>query len=207
MELQLRNPDLLHVKTQSGISIGGSQEWYPDHWQRMSGCAPTTAANQMWYLSQAHTELSSLFNVGDATQERYVALQIKLFNYITPSRPGGTNTSTIFTNGAVKYGKEHGISLLPHVLEIPMPHSKRPQREDVREFFAAAFHADCPIAFMNLSNGNQSNLDSWHWVTIISIDLDSMVTEICDQGSTLTIDFWAWLKSSLLGGALVYLTF
>ena len=204
MKISLRNPDLLHIETQSGASIGGSQEWYADNWQRMSGCAPTAAANQIWYLSRSRAELSCLCGTGYTDQERYINLQSKLFTYITPSRFGGTNTSEIFTSGAVKYGEANGIQFQPQVMEVPRICSKRASRESVHSFFEAAFQVDCPIAFLNLSNGNQNKLDSWHWVTIICFDMDTMVAEVCDQGYIIEVNFSEWLQTSLLGGALVY---
>lgn len=204
MKQTLRNLKLLEIQTRHGVSTGGSQEWYPEGWQRMSGCGPTAASNLIWYLTRSRPELGRLCDIGGGDKANFVKIMSEMFTFITPGALG-VNTSMIFTSGALKYGESHGVTLTSHVLEVPKLSITRPALEKAREFILSALRSDCPIAFLNLSNGNQHRLDGWHWVTIIAINSETMSVSISDQGRILNIDFAAWLKTSLLGGALVYL--
>jgi hypothetical protein len=66
---------------------------------------------------------------------------------------------------------------------------------------------DVPVAFLNLCNGEEKNLDKWHWVTIISIEFDddkcSSAVEILDEGMVKKIDIPLWYRTTTLGGGLV----
>lgn len=205
MKQTLKNSKLLEVQAERSVYIGGSQEWYPERWQRISGCGPTAASNLIWYLTRSRAELTGLCDVGSGNKISFVKIMSEMFTYITPGS-FGVNTSMLFTTGALKYSKARGVTLIPHVLEIPKLFIRRPAMEETREFILSALQSDCPVVFLNLSNGNQHRLDGWHWVTIIALDCDRMSVCVSDQGHTLDIDFSAWLKTSMLGGALVYLT-
>lgn len=205
MKQTLNTPKLLEVQSKHGVYIGGSQEWYSESWQRMSGCGPTAASNLIWYLTRSRSELGCLCDVGNADKVSFVKLMSEMFTHITPGMLG-VNTSAIFTTGVLKYGEVHDVTLIPHVIEIPKLSILRPDLEKVQEFILSALRSDCPVAFLNLSNGNQHKLDGWHWVTIIALETETMSVYFSDQGHILNIDFAAWLKTSLLGGALIYLT-
>jgi hypothetical protein len=196
----LKNPSLLEIQTPEGSCIGGSQEWYADCFRRMSGCGPTAASNLIWYLSPDNFKSSGW--------DGYQALQNEMFSFVTPGM-GGVNTAALFTDGLERYAKAHGIELTTHALELPgfigklrdiMCHDT----ERVSEFVLNGLRSDCPIAFLNLSNGNQTQFESWHWITILALEHESMTARVSDQGRAFDIDLAAWLRTSLLGGALVY---
>ena len=175
------------------INVGGSQEWYAERWHRLAGCGPTVAANLIWYAA------------GPDLGETYLALQQKMFSYVTPGARG-VNTSKMFTDGIKNFCTDNGLNFKTNVLEIPQILSKRPEINAANFFIAEALRADSPVAFLNLSNGTLTNLENWHWVTITAYDDGSSAALICDQGEELTIDFREWLATSVLGGALAHLT-
>ena len=76
-----------------------------------------------------------------------------------------------------------------------------------RAFLAQALGRDCPVAFLNFSNGALKNLDSWHWVPLISMTEGERVLlcTILDEGEERVIDLDLWLDTTFLGGALVTL--
>lgn len=203
MKQTLKTPELLEVQTRHRVFVGGSQEWYSESWQRMSGCGPTAASNLIWYLTRSRSDLKHLCDVGSGDKASFVKLMSEMFTFITPGMLG-VNTSAIFTAGMLKYCEAYGVKLIPQALEIPKLSIMRPVLEKAHEFILCSLRSDCPVAFLNLSNGNQHRLDSWHWVTIIALETNAMSIFISDQGRILNIDFDAWLKTSLLGGALVY---
>jgi hypothetical protein len=200
MRQTLQNPEFLKLLTPFGIRFGGSQLWYPEHRQRLSGCGPTAAANQMWYLSRRGVKplCPNAESFGD-----YAALQMEMFSYVTPG-PMGVNSSALFVSGALRYARERGVELIPWALDVERLWNRRPDASDLRGFVLAGLQSDCPVAFLNLSNGNQNRLDAWHWVTILALDPNSMTARCGDQGHILEINLAQWLRTTLLGGALVY---
>ncbi|MCX7773006.1 MAG: hypothetical protein N2376_07840 [Clostridia bacterium] len=208
MKQILSQTELLNILSDEGeATVGGSQNWYPIKWQRISGCGPTAASNLMWYMIRSQPELQSLSHSEQNDRNSFVALMSEIFTFITPGM-GGVNTSTIFTEGALKYAAAHGVALKPHVMEIRKRPFKRPSSDEVSAFIHSALQANKPVAFLNLSNGKLTNLESWHWVTIIALETventGAMTALITDQGLTFEIDLTKWLKTSILGGALVW---
>ncbi|HNX15346.1 MAG TPA: hypothetical protein PKH29_10915 [Oscillospiraceae bacterium] len=195
------NKELLTIKTENISMIGGTQFWFEKKWQRMSGCGATVASNMMWYIQKSR--FNGICDEGKSEKADFFALMTEMFCFITPGF-GGVNKSGIFTKGALEYAAKHGVKLESHVLEIHKQKPLRPTHESISEFFFSANAADCPIAFLNLSNGAVKNLDSWHWVTITDTSHYSPIIEIADQGEILKIDFDIWVETSKRGGALVW---
>jgi hypothetical protein len=190
-ERRLKAPERLDIITPQGRALGGSQLWYEDKWRRTAGCGPTAAANLVWYLSHAQ----------DRSLAAYRALQEEMFEYVTPGL-GGVNNSRIFAEGISAYARAHGLALEPLALDIPR--FGRPSAKETLGFVAAGLDSDCPVAFLNLSNGNQQQLDGWHWVTVIGLD-EAANARISDQARAIEANIEEWLGSSLLGGAFVYI--
>ena len=174
--------------------IGGSQDWYDVRWHRMSGCGPVAASNLVWY---------KLCMQGDKRQ--YEILIREMYFFMTPDIHG-VNTSEIFTDAVSRYGAEKGLQFVMQVLEIPKNANSRPDNKTTIEFLASALHSDLPVAFLNLSNGTLKNLENWHWVTILSLDKITGLTEVSDYGKKLDIDISEWLNSTRLGGCFVSLS-
>ncbi len=201
MKCVINDIDLLKVRDPlMGSTVGGSQMWYSERWPRMSGCGPTAASNIVWYYARSRPELRSLCNVGGADRARFTHLMDEMFTFITPGLQG-VNSAAIFTDGIVRYGAAHGVGFKTHILEA----GRHVDEDDARDFIVGALKKDAPVAFLNLSNGALDNLESWHWVTIVGLD-DRMKASIADQGRVFEIDLWKWLKTTRLGGALVYVT-
>ena len=195
MKIMLSDPDVMNLTDANGeICFGGSQEWYKDLWRRKSGCGPVAASNIIWYLTRQR-----------GGRDQYIELMNEMFTYVTPGMRG-VNNASIFSDGIIKYIAKHGLAFVPHALELPSKPNNRPGLDTVCEFILSALTADSPVAFLCLSSGNVENLDDWHWVTIISIDTDTTKIEVVDHGKRLDVCISEWLKSSRLGGALVFLS-
>ncbi len=200
MEQNLENPTYLEIETLQGTVIGGSQNWYASRWQRASGCGPTAATNIIWYLARSRPGLGSLLSVEKYDMDSYIKLQTEMFEYVTPGM-GGVHNSGLFTKGVLNYGAAHNTKLDAHALDILR--LKRPLASEVREFVLEGLQGGCPVAFLNLSHGNQKQLGSWHWVTIIGIGND-LSARISDQGRIIEVSLREWLGTSMLGGAFVF---
>jgi len=195
MKITLAEPELMNITDPGGVTyIGGSQDWYDVRWHRMSGCGPVAASNLVWYKLRIK---------GDKRQ--YEILMREMYSFMTPDI-NGVNTSKIFTDAVSRYGVEKGLQFKLQVLEIPKKASSRPDYKTTIEFLASALHTNVPVAFLNLSNGTLKNLENWHWVTILSLDKITGLTEVSDYGKKLDIDISEWLNSTRLGGCFVSLS-
>jgi len=199
-KISIAAPDLMNIFNDAGeVYTGGSQEWYTDPWHKKSGCGPVAASNLIWYMMRKNNVLSDYPGYSD-----YLHIMTEMFDFITPTLKG-VNSSTIFVSGILNFAPKNNMQLKPYVLEIPKKKSVRPNDFGINEFISGALKSDSPIAFLNLSNGTVSLLDNWHWVTIIAIEPETMMIDILDYGKILTVNISEWLKTSMLGGALVYL--
>jgi hypothetical protein len=196
----LKTPANLEIETPSGRVAGGSQYWYESEWRRKAGCGPTAASNLIWYLSRSRPGFAGLPCAKEDTRESFRQLQDEMFTFVTPGM-AGVNTSGIFTGGLLGYADAHGLALAPLALDIRQ--FGRPTVQEALAFIAQGLDCDCPVAFLNLSNGNQQQLDSWHWVTITG--LDGATARINDQSRVIRVDIGEWIGSTMLGGAFVYI--
>ena len=179
------------------IYQGGVQTWYRTEWQRRAGCGPTTAANLFAHISNP-IPISP-------RKEQFLLLMEKVWGYITPTQRG-VNTTALFLSGAMRYAHDHNLFIAPRLLNIPEEIDKRPGIQVVSAFLEDALAADLPIAFLNLCNGQVTNLDRWHWVTLVALKPLPLYATMCDQGKKTEIDLALWLKTSTLGGGFVVLS-
>ena len=167
---------------------GGSQDWYNKHLKRLSGCGPTTASTIIMYEIRKEKE--------DFSKEDYIDLMNMMWNYITPGRMG-VNKPGIYIDGFIDYVKKHNINLTKcNAIHTDKTH--RLNENDVYLFIKEALELNHPVAFLNLDNGKEKELESWHWVTIVAID-DNLTTTICDDGALKDIDLSLWINTSVSG--------
>lgn len=181
---------------------GSNQEWYGRHWQRMSGCGPSTVTNIIYYINCIGLEPALRKKL---TKEECLALMKEMWNYVTPSL-GGVSSTAMLRKGADRYLREKNLNLTMETLDVPKTRSERPGNGRVIEFIAQSLEKDCPVAFLNLERGRLVNLDSWHWVTVVSLTYDkeeTVMAEILDCGIRKRIDLGLWLQTTKLGGGFV----
>lgn len=208
IKMSVSNEGLFKIYDQSEdkVFLGCTQEWYTTEWQRRAGCGPTTACNLISYRTKK-------LSLGDTDQdisrkEECLALMEELWQYVTPTNRG-VNTTRLFYEPMEKYIKEKGLDVKYEYMDIPENPALRPGFDKLMDFIKGALDQDAPIAFLNLCNGEEKNLDHWHWVTIISLeysdDGDIAFINILDEGRVKIIDLVLWYKTTTLGGGFVYL--
>lgn len=201
-KISIASPELLHINHGGTILYGADQEWYNDRHKRHAGCGPTACANLMWYFSKSRETCRNLCQAPGSTRQELLSLMEETWDYVTPGNMG-VNSTSLFIDGALRFGKDHGVSMNVHVLDIPKTTSIRPDYMKVEQFLENAFCKDLPVAFLNLSNGRLKNLDNWHWVTLIGIEEKGI--RMYDQGLSSLIDLKLWLETTMLGGGLIAL--
>ena len=192
------------------IHHGGDQEWYSDDWHRRAGCGPTTATTVLYYLAQREESLYPLWPTAHTRgREDFIRLMNIVWAYVTPGMRG-LNRACMFTDGMERFAAERAVPLTAHVLEVPESLLPRKGFDHFRSFLRRGLESDCPVAFLNLSNGKTERLHSWHWITVISAawnggdEENRLSATVCDEATSFDIDMKCWYDTSLLGGALVW---
>lgn len=203
----ISNPNMFKVLDEDSneIYFGGNQEWYNTEWQRCSGCGPTAASNIIFYLNciYHHLELGESLN----SKKNWLAFMEEIWNYVTPTERGIPSTK-MFYEKVLHYAKAKGVNVEFHFCDLPEDKHQRPKLSEVLNFLESALSKNVPVAFLNLCNGEEKNLDSWHWVTIISLeyteDENHIFVNILDGGIIKKIDLALWYNTTKQGGGFVY---
>lgn len=199
----------INEENSNKIYYGCSQEWYRNFWQRRAGCGPTTATNLIIYLMN-----SNKLNESNKSKYKYdkynCILQMEeMWKYVTPTLKG-VNTTKILYEGLYSFARDNKLAAEYKYIDIPSEKNIRPTLTEVLNFISVSLEKNAPVAFLNLSNGDEKHLDNWHWVTIISLEFENenenenrAVVEIVDEGRIKKIDFTLWYNTTILGGGLV----
>ena len=189
--MRLKNEKYLMIDDQY---YGCDQEWYKKKWRRKAGCGATSAANLILYNRKENT----------FSQETALKVMDQLWTDITPTIMG-VNKSSIFVSGMRNYLKKNQLNF--DVIELYFPKNKeaRMSYDLLEQFILEALQEDQPISFLNLSNGNQPNLDSWHWTTLTGYEEESKIAMISDGGMCKEINLKSWYKTTKASGGFAYL--
>lgn len=199
------HPEHLHLVDELGKSfLGCEQEWYTSLWQRRAGCGPTVASNLMLYLHRRGA-IRLPFALSD--KAGYLDLMNAMWNFVTPTIRG-VNTVERFSDGLHAFGRNYGLSLDCACLKYPKKAHERPSFREVVGFLAEGLAMDCPIGFLNLSNGDVSDLDAWHWVTLVCLEVtdngERAFVEYYDGNRTAVIDLRTWCDTTRENGGFVH---
>lgn len=205
----ISNPDIFKVVDvrDHKTYYGCNQNWYSTEWRRRSGCGPTVASNIILYLNHSQGNASFMKKCG--SKENCVLLMEEMWDSVTPTLAGVPTTQMLY-QAVMKYTQTNGLHAEYHVFDVPNHAFSRSPLPELVGFIEAALQKDVPVAFLNLSNGNEKKLDSWHWVTIIALEYSEdghcAFATILDEGLMKKIDLALWFNTTMLGGGFVYFT-
>lgn len=194
---------LQFVSPRQAVCYGGDQDWFRGFWQRKAGCGPTTGAHLMHYLSK--TGRLRLPLEASNSQAGFLGLMELSWGYLTPTLMG-LNAPHLMQEGLDAFFARQGSGLLSRVLKVPSEVDVRPSAKEAADFITEGLRQDSPVAFLNLSNGEITHLESWHWVTVVGIqgDGDQATLQIYDNGNQLEVHLSTWLNTTKRGGGFVY---
>lgn len=203
ISVSLRHMPLLDVAGEKPGEVyhGFDQEWYPTSWQRRAGCGPTVASQVVFYCTRVKQDDPPV----RPPRHTAVALMEDVWRFVTPTVRGIPNTK-LLCDGFSAYARERNLPLRPESLDIPRRRNDRPDFAAVLEFIASSLRADMPVAFLNLHNGAESVLDSWHWVLMAALSYEpggAASAVVLDEGLEKTIDLALWFSTTMLGGGFV----
>lgn len=200
----LKNPEALKHLNGAGnepASFGCNQSWYRKSFQQMAGCGPCAATNLIQYSSQ-----QKIFNAPNMLLPDFVDMMHQVWSYVTPGFMGVHKTKQL-ANGIDRFATEHRLPFRAVRLDIPVFRINRPSQEKIIQFITDGLNENSPVAFLNLSNGRLTDLESWHWVTITELHRNSeghYLVDIANYGLMTRIDLSSWLNSTRLGGGFVF---
>lgn len=208
----LKKPELLNIEIENGaVSSGGSQYWYPSEGFIPPGaCGATAASNVLAYLLWTRRALYDIAKKsGLPAPDEHVSKKIFLdfmkiiYQFLYP-RLGGLMADG-FVEGIDELARKYTLPIKAKCLKIPINRSKRPVIGEVNAFIKKSLENDIPVAFLILSKGCVSVLDTWHWVTVLGLDERRGTVQITDNGKVFWADLNPWLETSIMGGAFVTL--
>ncbi len=183
---------------------GGWQEWYGVWWKRLSGCGPTTVSNIMSYLNRRCT--STDIEYAPLSKSDFRELMEDVWKYVTPGFKG-IPTTAAFKKGTVVYIASKCLQISLEELDIPKKKQLRPDFTKLLIFLRESIVNDAPVAFLSLDKGDEELLDSWHWVTMLSLQYEEdgsvAYADIADEGKLLHVDLKKWFDTTDLGGGFV----
>jgi hypothetical protein len=206
MLLSIKNPELFIIKDNTDREYyGGNQAWYPKYWARQAGCGATSAANIMSYLAETRTEYAKLYSQKSRLKNDYIHHMEVMFDYVKPGLMG-VNHVDMYINGINKYAKSKGLFLKTNLLSIDKDTIDKRSKLELTEFVQKAMELDAPIAFLNLSRGEELRLQNWHWITITSVQIeeDHIWAFASDEGIKRKFDLQLWYMTSKMHGGLIF---
>ncbi len=208
MNFTVLRPENLTISEDESTRVffGGDQEWYQDEWHRKAGCGPTCAANVTAYLAQTHPALRALYAGEDMHKSTFSTHMEALYQFVTPGAMG-LNRVEMYTQGVEAFAASRGVALETHAFEVRSYLCRdRAPAAALGAFLRAGLESDCPVAFLNLTKGRVKNIQSWHWITITSAEIDetTVVATASDEGDEIRFDLRLWYLSTRMHGGLVY---
>ena len=180
---------------------GCNQDWYGSEWQRLSGCGQSVVAGILMYLRR-DTAVP-----GIKSKKYAISFMEEVWKYVTPTQRG-IHTAEMLRRRVVSYCAAKNLNVASAVCGIPEERPLRPRMERVWAYLTDALSRDIPIAFLNLHNGEEENLDEWHWVTVVSAEQTkqngNVEIVILDRGRALVVDLSLWLETTRYGGVFVH---
>ena len=202
--VSLSHPEWLDIMGPEGeLTRGADQDWYRREWQRRAGCGPTAASVLMAYLARTRG-LEALCPLERLETPAFVDYMEEVWTFVKPGCHG-LNKVAMFTDGVRAFAAGRGISLAPAALEVPREEG-RPALAGCAAFIRAGLEDDCPVAFLNLHNGEEARLDAWHWVLITALEEQDggARCSIVDSGKEFTVDLGLWHATTRDRGGFVF---
>lgn len=196
MKYRVRHLDRITLPVGGRPHYGYEQDWFPDRWQRLAGCGPTTGATMIAYLEGKER------GEWPATWTAAQAKMVAFWPYATPRMHGLYKTRWLM-EGLNAYLADHCLTGRADMLNIPLLRPMRPAPARAMAFIGEALAEDMPLGFLDLHNGGNRNICSWHWTPLVALDDATGQAMILDEGRCIEFDFPEWLSASAFGGGLV----
>lgn len=77
---------------------------------------------------------------------------------------------------------------------------------EVAAFVEGGIASDCPVAFLNLHEGQATGIQGWHWIALTGIRNEEgrHIASGLDEGRKIEFDLGRWVATTRSGGGFVY---
>ena len=193
MKAKIKNIDLMKVKDNENTYYGFSQKWYKDSWQKEAGCGPTVASSIINYYNQ-------IDNFKEVEIADAVKIMEELWYYLLPTYYG-LNSVKLFYDGIKNYYNNKEVIIDYINVDI----KNKPSLDEIINFIGKELSKDRPIAFLNLCNGEEDNLDKWHWVLVVEIfeENGEYFLNIIDDKKIKKINLSLWYRTITNDGGFI----
>ncbi len=207
MVVSIKKPELLTITDSSEHKtyFGADQAWYSQAWNRQAGCGPVCASNITAYLALTREKYKELFKPFSMERKDFARHMDELFRYVTPGAMG-VNHVDRFIDGIILFARDRGLQIDTKVFSIENCFTKKRYPKKLAEFVHQGLSSDSPLAFLNLSRGEEVNLQAWHWVTVTGADVreNSIIATASDEGRQIKFDLLRWYMTTHMHGGLIY---
>ena len=193
MRTKIKNLDLFQVVDNEKTYYGFSQEWYKNAWQQKAGCGATVASSIINYYNQIRNFKE--IRIFDALK-----IMEELWFYLLPTEHG-LNSIKLFYDGIKKFYNNKKV--LINYINVDI--KNKPNLNDIINFISKELSEDKPIAFLNLCNGEENNLDKWHWVIVVEIfeENGNYFLNIIDDKEITKINLSLWYRTITNDGGFI----
>lgn len=193
MRTKIKNLDLFQVVDNEKTYYGFSQEWYKNAWQQKAGCGATVASSIINYYNQIRNFKE--IRIFDALK-----IMEELWFYLLPTEHG-LNSIKLFYDGIKKFYNNKKVLIDYINVDI----KNKPNLDDIINFISKELSEDKPIAFLNLCNGEENNLDKWHWVIVVEIfeENGNYFLNIIDDKEITKINLSLWYRTITNDGGFI----
>ena len=183
----------MKVKDNENVYYGFSQEWYKDIWQQKAGCGATVASSIINYYNQ-------MKNFKEVKISDALKIMEELWFYLLPTEHG-LNSIKLFYDGIKNYYNNREVTIDYINVDI----EDKPSLDKIIDFIEKELLEDRPIAFLNLCNGEENNLDKWHWVVVVEIFEESgeYFLNIIDDKELMKINLSLWYRTMTNDGGFI----
>lgn len=168
-----------------GQSYGGSQDWFPDFFMRMGGCAAVAACESCIYF-ELYRGIKGLYPYDSLTKRDFINFSAIMKPYLKP-RISGVDTLELYIDGFARYLSDCGnrnIIMEPFYGTQPI--------EKAREVLQKQIDAGFPIPYLMLHHKSRAfKYYDWHWFMLTGYESfeDACMVKAVTYGDFRWLDF------------------
>jgi len=187
-----------------GNVYGGNQDWMPDPWMKLGGCAALAAVDSCIVLSKyRHVKKICPIDTQHLTESWYITFANRMKPYLSP-RPGGVSRMELYTEGFGRYLKECGCNTLK-MDTLPMGRPLSEAEEKVKNQIDRGFLV--PMLHL-LPKTKAAKEYRWHWFLLNGYRMENDVFQV----KAVTYGNFEWIalddlwneKDENNGGLIIY---
>ena len=161
-------------------AYGGNQDWFPDHWMKLGGCAAVTACDCCIYFDIYTGTRLYPFDKKQITKKDFIQFGMIMKPYLKP-RWTGIDKLDIYIDGYQKYLTDHGCNIIGM-----RPFHGDAVTSDAVRVLKGQIDRGLPVPCLLLKHKNIFFEDyEWHWFLLTGYEVfeDTCMVKAVTYGS------------------------